>query len=64
MLQSNTASLLQSCRCDNTGEQLVVDMLDISHDQSQEGMTLAWLFWPLLCIACSRFRRDLGPAHA
>ena len=45
-----TVLLVQSCRCDNAGEDLVLDMLDISHAQNQEGMTTSETWLILYCV--------------
>ena len=46
----NTILLVQSCRCDNAGEDLVLDTLDISHAQNQEGMTTSQILADLVFL--------------
>lgn len=56
--------MMQSCRCDNAGEELVLEVLDISHAQNQEGMTLPQILADFVlfligiaCCTCWRYLR-------
>lgn len=52
---------MQDCRCDNAGEQLLLDLLDLTHDQNKEGICLAHM-WKL--IVCTVFLLVWSCIHA